>query len=119
MRPFREVISLAAAREILDTTGSPIPRLEMVPLDQANGRVLARDVIAQEDVPPFSRAGMDGFAVRARDTHGASRQAPRALRKVGTIYTGQISAIPVRDGECIEISTHSPWSTGIAEIWPV
>jgi molybdopterin molybdotransferase len=112
MRPFRDVISLAAARAILDATGSPIPRIETVRLDQANGRVLARDVIAQEDVPPFSRAGMDGFAVRARDTHGASSQAPRALRKVGTIYTGQISALPVRGGECIEISTGAPMPDG-------
>ncbi len=64
------------------------------------------------DVPPFSRAGMDGFAVRARDTHGASRQTPRALRKVGTLYTGQVSAIPVRDGECIEISTGAPMPDG-------
>ena len=112
MRPFRDVISLAAARAILDTTGSPIPRIETVSLNRANGRVLARDVIAPEDVPPFSRAGMDGFAVRARDTQGASPQAPRALRKVGTIYTGQISAIPVRDGECIEISTGAPMPDG-------
>jgi molybdopterin molybdotransferase len=112
MRPFGEVISLQSARDILDTTGSPIPRIETVQLDQASGRVLARDAIAQEDVPPFSRAGMDGFAVRARDTHGASRQTPRALRKVGTIYTGQISATPVHDGECIEISTGAPMPDG-------
>ena len=55
---------------------------------------------------------MDGFAVRARDTQGASRHAPRTLRKVGTIYTGQISAIPVGDGECIEISTGAPMPDG-------
>ena len=112
MRPFREVISLAAAREILDSTGSPIDRVETIPLDQANGRVLARDVIASDDVPPFARAGMDGFAVRARDTQGASRQTPRTLRKVGTIYTGQVSAVPVGDGECIEISTGAPMPDG-------
>jgi molybdopterin molybdotransferase len=55
---------------------------------------------------------MDGFAVQARNTQGASRHAPRALRKVGTIYTGQVSSIPVRDGECIEISTGAPMPDG-------
>ena len=64
MRPFGEVISLDAARAILDATGSPIDRLETVSLDQANGRVLACDVVSRVHVPPFSRAGMDGFAVR-------------------------------------------------------
>ena len=54
--------------------------------------MLARDVIAHGDVPPFSRAGMDGYAVRARDTQGASRATPRTLTKVGTLYTGQVVA---------------------------
>jgi molybdopterin molybdotransferase len=112
MRPFREVMSLEAARAILDRTGSPIERLETIPLELAHGRVLASDVVAQGDVPPFSRAGMDGFAVQARDTHGASRHGPRTLRKVGTIYTGQISATPVGEGECIEISTGAPMPDG-------
>ena len=81
-------------------------------LSEANGRVLASDVVAQGDVPPFSRAGMDGYAVRARDTHGASRSAPRTLTKIGTLYTGQVSPLPVRDGECIEISTGAPIPDG-------
>src|SRR5215204_3999650 len=93
MRPFEDVISLEAARAILDATGTPIENVETIMLSEANGRVLAADVIAQGDVPPFSRAGMDGYAVRASDTVGASRSAPRTLRKVGTLYTGQVSAL--------------------------
>ena len=112
MRPFREVMSLDAARAILDGTGAPIERTETIPLDRANGRVVAKDVAASADVPPFSRAGMDGFAVRAGDTRGASRHAPRTLRKIGTIYTGQVPLLPVRDGECIEISTGAPMPDG-------
>jgi molybdopterin biosynthesis enzyme len=45
MRPFGDVISLDAARAILDTTGAPIDRMETVALSEANGRVLASDVI--------------------------------------------------------------------------
>ena len=108
MRPFGEVISLEAARAILDATGAPIERTETIPLSEANGRVVAADLVAQSDVPPFSRAGMDGFAVRASDTKGASRGGPRTLTRVATLYTGQVSTVPVREGECIEISTGAP-----------
>ena len=112
MRPFGDVISLEAARAILDTTGAPIANVETIMLSEANGRVLAAAVVAHADVPPFARAGMDGYAVRASDTQGASRSAPRTLTKVGTLYTGEVSPIPVRDGQCIEISTGAPIPDG-------
>jgi molybdopterin molybdotransferase len=112
MRPFDAVISLEEARAILDATGAPIANVETTMLGEANGRVLASDVIAQGDVPPFSRAGMDGYAVRAGDTQGASRAAPRTLTKIGTLYTGQASQLTVRDGECVEISTGAPIPDG-------
>ncbi|HET9469445.1 MAG TPA: gephyrin-like molybdotransferase Glp [Vicinamibacterales bacterium] len=112
MRPFGDVISLADARAILDKTGAPIVNVETILLSEAHGRVLAADVVAQGDVPPFSRAGMDGYAVRAQDTRGASRSAPRSLTKVGTLYTGQVSPAPVREGQCIEISTGAPMPDG-------
>jgi molybdopterin molybdotransferase len=112
MRPFGDVISLEAARAILDSTGTPIDRTDTIELAAAHGRVLARDVVAFQDVPPFSRAGMDGYAVRARDTKGASRANPRTLKKIGTVYTGEVSATPVLDGECIEISTGAPMPEG-------
>ena len=112
MRPFGETISLDAARAIVDRSGSPVTRVEHVALEHANGRVVARDMTATADVPPFSRAAMDGYAVRAADTRGASRQQPRALRQVGTLYTGQISTVVVGNGECIEISTGAPMPEG-------
>jgi molybdenum cofactor synthesis domain-containing protein len=112
MRPFDAVITLEEARAILAATGAPIANIETIMLTEANGRVLANNVVAQVDVPPFSRAGMDGYAVRARDTHGASRSAPRALTKTGTLYTGQASPLTVRDGECVEISTGAPIPDG-------
>ena len=112
MRPFGDVISLEAARAILDATGSAIERTETIALTDANGRVLAADAVARRDVPPFSRAGMDGYAVRARDTRGASRAHPRTLTKVGTVYTGEVPAMPVLDGQCVEISTGAPMPEG-------
>ena len=112
MRPFGDVIPLEAARRILDATGTPIDRIETVPLDRCNGRVLARDAIARGDVPPFSRAGMDGYAVRAIDTRGATRLTPRVLRQIGVLFTGQVSAAIVGAGDCIEISTGAPMPDG-------
>ena len=112
MRPSSEVISLDAARAILNETGSPIDRTETIALDQANGRVIARDVIAACDVPPFSRAGMDGYAVRAVDTRGATHEHPRILRHIGVLFTGQVSHQSVSDGECLEISTGAPLPDG-------
>lgn len=112
MRPFGDVISLDAARAILDTAGAPVDRVETVALSDANGRVLASAVTARADVPPFSRAGMDGYAVRAGDTRGATRDRPRTLTKVATVYTGEVSAVPVLEGQCIEISTGAPMPDG-------
>jgi len=112
MRPFRETITLDAARTIVDRSGTPIARVEQVPLESADGRVIARDIVAAGDVPPFSRAAMDGYAVRAADTIGASRSHPRHLRKTATIYTGQVSTAAVAPGECIEIATGAPMPEG-------
>jgi molybdenum cofactor synthesis domain-containing protein len=112
MRPFGEVMSLEAARAIIDNTGRSIDRIETVSLPEAAGRVLARDVVASGDVPPFSRAGMDGYAVRAADTRGASRSSPRTLKLAGTLFTGQVATAPVSSGECLEISTGAPMPEG-------
>ncbi len=112
MRPFRDTIPLDAARAIIARTGEPIARTESIPLDQANNRVVAKDIVSASDVPPFSRAAMDGYAVRALDTKGASREQPRSLRQVGTLFTGQISKTPVGDGQCIEIATGAPLPEG-------
>jgi molybdenum cofactor synthesis domain-containing protein len=112
MRPFGALISLDEARAILDRTGVPIERTERLTLVDANGRVLAHDIIAAADVPPFSRAGMDGYAVRAEDTRGASRQTPRSLVSIGTLYTGQVATQSVENGQCLEISTGAPMPDG-------
>jgi putative molybdopterin biosynthesis protein len=53
---------------------------ELVPLEDALGRVLAQDVVAGIDVPGFDRANVDGFAVRAQDTFGAMEETPRTLQ---------------------------------------
>ena len=112
MRPFGKTIALAEARAIIERTVEPIERTEVIPLQQANARVLARDVFSTADVPPFTRAAMDGYAVRAADTAGASSAAPRVLRRIETIYTGQVPQKAIGTGECAEIATGAPMPDG-------
>jgi len=112
MRPIRETITLEAAREIIDRVIQPLERTERVRADLASGRVVARAVTAQADVPPFTRAAMDGYAVRAADTVGASTHDPRALAWVETVYTGQVPLEAVGAGQCTEIATGAPVPEG-------
>jgi len=78
---FLEVVAVAEARRRFHQHLDLAPlAAETVALAQALGRVLAADVVAPIDVPPFDRSGVDGFAVRAADTAGASDRAPRRLR---------------------------------------
>jgi putative molybdopterin biosynthesis protein len=79
---------------------------EMVTLAGARGRVLARDVLAPVDVPGFDRASVDGFAVRAADTAGATDQAPRLLRLNPEMLTpGTQPVHSVRAGTATLIAT--------------
>ena len=112
MRPFAGTLPLAEARAIIDRTIAPIDRTDRIRVHEANGRVLARDVDAGADVPPFSRAAMDGYAVRSADTSGATRQSPVTLRCVGQTFTGQVSVRAVGPGECIEVATGAPIPPG-------
>jgi len=78
---FLEVVAVAEARRRFHQHLDLAPlAAETVALAQALGRVFAADVVAPIDVPPFDRSGVDGFAVRAADTAGASDRAPRRLR---------------------------------------
>jgi len=79
---------------------------ETVPLSQALGRVLARAIVAEVDVPGFDRASVDGFALRADDTVGASERAPRILTVNREILTpGKEPQLPVTPGTATLIAT--------------
>jgi molybdopterin molybdotransferase len=112
MRPIKDTITIEQARAIIDETLRPIERRERVPLLHANGRVVTEDIRSLRDVPPFTRAAMDGFAVRAADTFGASRFEPRSLRVLEKVYTGQVPTMRVTEGQCVEIATGAPMPDG-------
>src|SRR5947209_13811793 len=79
---------------------------EEVPLAQALNRVLAADVVAPVDVPGFDRSNVDGFALRAEDTFGASEEAPRALQLHGQVLgPGEVPELAVRAGGARALAT--------------
>src|SRR5437870_3192986 len=79
---------------------------EIVSLDAASGRVLAEDIIAPLDVPGFDRSNVDGFAVRAEDTFGATEDQPRALRlNAEVLATGVQPTVTITPGTATTIAT--------------
>ena len=104
---FLEVVSAEEARarfeRHLDLT--PLPA-ESVPLGRALGRVQAVDVVAAVDAPPFDRSNVDGFAVRAADTLGASDAAPKLLTlNAEVIACGDAPTLEVAPGTATTIAT--------------
>ena len=79
--------------------------LEEVPLLEARNRFLGQAVISPEDLPPFSRAIMDGYAVKARDCFGARESEPVVLRIVGEIVMGRAPDFSLSSGEAGRIAT--------------
>ena len=112
MRPIRETISIEEALRIIDDATRPVDRVERVPLDRANGRVVSTAIVAGCDVPPFARAAMDGYAVVAEDTFGAGQFEPRVLEWLETVFTGQVPTRFVGRGQCVEIATGAPMPAG-------
>jgi len=79
--------------------------VEDVDTDSALDRVLARDVASPADLPTFARSTMDGFAVRATDTFGASEGLPAYLRLVGEVLMGRAADADLATGDCVRIAT--------------
>src|SRR6266508_4108562 len=96
----------------------PLPARE-VPLGDALGCVLADDVTAAEDLPPFANSAMDGFAVRAADLAGASDQEPVALEVTGEVFAGTARLPTVQAGGAARIMTGGPLPPGADAVVPV
>jgi molybdopterin molybdotransferase len=80
-------------------------RVEAVPLADAHGRVPAEPVAAPHDLPGFARSTVDGFAVRAADTYGASEGLPSPLDVIGAVEMGRAPAISAAVGGAIAMPT--------------
>ena len=112
MRPIRKTIPVEDALRLAGGAARPLDRTERVELDVCGGRVLAAPVAAGQDVPPFDRAAMDGYAVVAEDTFGAGRTAPRLLDCIETVHTGDVPTRTLQPGQCAQIATGAPMPEG-------
>ncbi len=103
-KEFRELVSRDEAKRIIDSLGVKSHH-EEVDIENARDRVLAEDVISQVDVPPFTRASMDGYAVHASDTYNAREDRPVRFKLAGSIPAGINPGIFLEKCQAAEIAT--------------
>jgi molybdopterin molybdotransferase len=103
MKEFFKVTDLEQVLELV--AEFPQSRTELLPLDQVFGRTLAEDITAPHDLPEFSRATMDGFAVPASSTFGASESSPAFLAVTHTVGMGEAPTVTIGPAEACRIST--------------
>ena len=117
MRGFARRVTVENALRFLDEQLAPLPA-ETLELADAGGRVLASDVRSLVDVPGFDRAMMDGFAVQATDTLGASGYNRLPLTIVGQVLPGQSFPSVVVAGQAVRIMTGAPLPRGADAVLP-
>ena len=106
------MVSVEEALEIILNSVSPLG-CEDISLTEASNRVLYEDIVSDRMIPPLDDSAMDGYAIIADDTHGASRTGPAKLQIVGEIQAGgSIIGKHVSRGTAIRIMTGAPMPEG-------
>lgn len=104
--PFRSVLKL------IDQQPSDQGNTADLPLEECTNRVLAVQITSASSIPPFRRSAMDGFAIRAEDSYGATNLNPLRLDIIDEVLPGQLSQTTVRAGQAVRIMTGAPVPTG-------
>ncbi|MDR5683765.1 MAG: molybdopterin molybdotransferase MoeA [Armatimonadota bacterium] len=106
MKVFTSLPTVDEAVDRFLGTVRPQPRgSEIVRLEHVLGRITAQDLVAPEDLPPFDRSAVDGYAVRCADVAGASAEAPATLRVVGEVRVGEAARVSLLPGQAVRIPT--------------
>src|SRR5688572_18488851 len=113
-----DLVPFAAARASVLERLAPLPVTE-VGLGDALGTVLAADVAAAEDLPPFANSAMDGFAVRGADLAGAGEDTPVPLKVTGEVFAGTGRLPTVEPGGAARIMTGGALPPGADTVVPV
>ena len=106
------MISVEEARRIILENIRPLKETEAKEMCSCLGRVLAFDLMAKENIPPFSNSAMDGFAARAKDLAGASRENPKTLEVIESLAAGYTARRSVGSMRAIRIMTGAPLPKG-------
>jgi putative molybdopterin biosynthesis protein len=113
MKMFRKLLTLDEAQQVIHQRFKPKPSgVEEITLLEACNRVLAEDVTATMNIPPFNRSTVDGYAIKAVDTFGADENKPARLKVCGTVTAGEPTKITVTRGTAVEIVTGAPIPEG-------
>ncbi len=105
------MITIEEALQIIMGRIQPLESTSL-PLADCPGRVLAEDIAARENIPPFANSAMDGYAVRSADIRGASPETPVTLAVIEDLPAGQVSQKTVEAGRAIRIMTGAPLPAG-------
>lgn len=111
LKGFKERMFVEEALKRLESCEFRKVDSEKVPIDNACGRILAEDVVAKFDFPHFDRSAVDGYAVIAEDTFGASLNNPVKLKLIGEVEMGE-KPIEMNRGEAVRVSTGSALPKG-------
>ena len=108
-----EKITLEEAVTLISDRAQKCENIVEIPVKEAGGFVLAEDLYAGIDNPPFPRSPVDGYAVKAEDLKGASKDSPVSLKVVGCIYAGEDGqSKEIHSGEAMRIMTGAPFPKG-------
>lgn len=103
--------SLKNAQKLI-SDNQKITQTEEISIHEVHRRVLAEDIIAFHDSPPFDKSAMDGFALIAEDTFGAGQSAPKEFKIIDSIGAGDFSSKSVGHNEAVVIATGAPIPDG-------
>ncbi|MGM0379059.1 MAG: gephyrin-like molybdotransferase Glp [Bacillota bacterium] len=103
-----ELFNLKRIDESIDKFISTLnfkPKTEVISIEKANKRILAQKIKSKENVPQFNRSTMDGYAVKAKDTFGASENLPAFLDLIGEVKMGKNTDLIVKSKQAVKIAT--------------
>lgn len=102
---FFRVMPVAEALKLFDVHWQPVPQTEILPTAAALNRIVAADLVSPTQAPSFRKSAVDGYAVRAKDTFGASQSLPAFLEVIAEVRMGDVPDRHVGQGESIQIHT--------------
>ena len=108
---MKKSMEFTAARDLLFGLVSPV-ETERAVLEESAGRILAQDLVAAENIPPFDRSPYDGYAFRSQDTQGASKEHPVTLAVLEEIPAGATPTKEITAGTASKILTGAPIPVG-------
>ncbi|MCS7368680.1 MAG: molybdopterin molybdotransferase MoeA [archaeon GBS-70-058] len=116
---FKTLTKVDEALKLIDERVTyKVEGYEEIEISEAVNRICYEDIISPINVPPFTRAAMDGYAVKAEDTTSASIKNPIILKVIGCIDVGRTPEIELKPGCAIEISTGAPIPKGADAVIP-